>query len=74
MTSFRTAESMRQDHDSFGRRHSLMMKAMMVWFFIIFAAAIVLIVMFFTGNLNVSYSYNYQVGDVQYSENYETNR
>ena len=73
MTAYRTAESMRMNHEAFGRRHSFMMKAMLVWFFIVAAAAVTILVMFFTGNLNVSYSYNYQVGNHQYSETYKAN-
>lgn len=74
MTRYRVAESMFQDHEAFGRRHRLIMKVMVVWFFLVFAAAITMMVLFFTGNLNASYSYNYQVGDLQYSESYEMDR
>lgn len=60
----------RNESNSFNSSFNTMRNIVISFIALTFIAMIVILVMFFTGNLNMSYSYNYQVGNVTYSENF----
>lgn len=60
----------RNESNSFNSSFNTMRNIVIGFIALTFVAMIVILIMFFTGNLNMSYSYNYQVGNVTYSENF----